>query len=397
MIYGAISFCIFVFAALLSLRKKIPLWRIGTVQRWLRAHIWLTLLTIPLVMLHSGFRFGGPMTTLLMLLYAVVMISGIYGLILQHQMPALMKERLPAETVFEQIPHIRAQLAAAAVKMRDSFKPTAPTKTDTGAPAASPAAKAVTTGSTPMASTAAELSTPTARAKTAVGSTITAAPIVDAAAAAANAAETPTKPPQTVASPTPEAATPAEARLTQAPPISPGETIGTPTARVLEGAPIPPGTEGVTGIAPPEVSPKSVAPPSPVTAPSPQTATSVAPVAPKPIVAAAAAHDPASEVTLLEFLDRQVIPYLSAKRGERYRLGNTRFSEDTFRFVRLRIAQAYRVRVDEIQAWCDERRMLDLQTKMQHWLHGWLFVHVPFSFLLIMLTAWHAFVTLFYY
>src|ERR1700676_4330309 len=124
--FGAISLGIFVFAVLLSLRKKIPLWRIGTVQRWLRAHIWLTLLTIPLVILHSGFRLGGPMTTLLMALYAVVMISGIYGLILQHQMPALMKERLPAETVFEQIPHIRAQLAAAAVKMRDSFKPAPP-------------------------------------------------------------------------------------------------------------------------------------------------------------------------------------------------------------------------------------------------------------------------------
>src|ERR1700682_2941497 len=206
LIYGAISFAIFIFAALLSLRKKIPLWRIGTVQRWLRAHIWLTLLTIPLVILHSGLRLGGPLTTLLMSLYAVVMISGIYGLILQHQMPALMKERLPAETVFEQIPHIRAQLAAAAVKMRDSFKPAPPAKTDAGAPASSAAAKAVTAGSTPMASTAAELSTPTARAKTVVGSTITAAPVTEAASATvANAPATPTKPPQTIASPTPEA------------------------------------------------------------------------------------------------------------------------------------------------------------------------------------------------
>ena len=131
-IFGAISFAIFIFAALLSLRKKIPLWRVGTVQRWLRAHIWLTLLTIPLVILHSGFRLGGPMTTLLMVFYAIVMVSGVYGLILQHQMPALMKERLPAETVFEQIPHIRAQSAAAAVKMRDSFKPAPPARTDAG-------------------------------------------------------------------------------------------------------------------------------------------------------------------------------------------------------------------------------------------------------------------------
>ena len=88
--FGAISLGIFVFAALLSLRKKIPLWRVGTVQRWLRAHIWLTFLTIPLVILHSGFRLGGPMTTLLMVLYAIVMVSGVYGLGLQHLMPRLM-------------------------------------------------------------------------------------------------------------------------------------------------------------------------------------------------------------------------------------------------------------------------------------------------------------------
>src|SRR5438270_5307111 len=143
--FGAISLGIFIFAALLSLRKKIPLWRIGTVQRWLRAHIWLTFLTIPLILLHSGFRLGGPMTTLLIALYALVMVSGIYGLVLQHIMPRLMKERLPAETVFEQIPHIRSQLCAAAEKMRDSFKPTPPKKPDAGAPAPSPA-KAVTAG-----------------------------------------------------------------------------------------------------------------------------------------------------------------------------------------------------------------------------------------------------------
>src|ERR1700724_1798868 len=104
LIFGAISLSIFVFAALLGVRKKIVLWRIGTVQRWLRAHIWLTLLTIPLVILHSGFRLGGAMTTLIILLYVVVMVSGIYGLVLQHYVPTAMMERLPAESVYEQIP-----------------------------------------------------------------------------------------------------------------------------------------------------------------------------------------------------------------------------------------------------------------------------------------------------
>lgn len=312
LIFGAIAFGIFIFAGLLGLRKKVVLWRLGTLQRWMRAHIWLTLLTIPLVLFHSGFRMGGPMTTLLWILYAIAMVSGIYGLALQHQLPGIMKERLPAETVYEQIPHIRAQLVAAGKKMRDSFKPAPPAKADAGAPASS-AAKEVTAGSTPMASTAAELSTPTARAKTATGSTITAEPV---------AAAQPSVPqPQS----TPAATVPA-----------------TPTPKTPE-------------------------------------------------------HDTDSEGVLVEFLDGQVLPYLSARRGDRLRLGNNRYSEDLFRVVKLRVAEMYRSRVDEIQAWCDERRILDLQLRLQHWLHAWLFAHVPISYFLILFTAWHAYVTLFYY
>src|SRR5207253_9027548 len=114
-------------------------------------------------------------------------------------------------------------------------------------------------------------------------------------------------------------------------------------------------------------------------------------------VKAVAATDAGSQAALLDFLDRRIIPYLSARRGDRMRLGKARFSEDTFRFVKLRITEAYRDRVEEIQGWCDERRMLDLQIKLQHWLHAWLFVHAPVSFLLLMLVFWHAFVTLFNY
>ncbi|MEP7014561.1 MAG: hypothetical protein ABI925_03895 [Verrucomicrobiota bacterium] len=341
--FGATAFGIFIFAGLLGIRKKVVLWRLGTLQRWMRAHIWLTLLTIPLVLFHSGFRMGGPMTTVLWFLYAIAMVSGIYGLALQHQLPRIMKERLPAETVYEQIPHIRAQLAAAAKKMRDSFAPAPPKKMDAGAPAPN-ASKSVTTGSTPMASTAAELSTPTARAKTATGSTIAAETV---------AASVDRAPATSTSVPPPAAATP--------PSIVPGSTT---TATVA----------------------------TPATATPPATVAPVAPPAP-----AAPEHDVDSETVLVAFLDEQVLPYLSARRGDRLRLGKNRYSEDFFRLVKLRVAEVYRGRVDEIQAWCDERRTLDLQLRLQHWLHGWLFVHVPVSYFLILFTAWHAYVTLFYY
>jgi hypothetical protein len=405
--FGSISLGIFVFAALLSLRKKIPLWRIGTVQRWLRAHIWLTLLTIPLVILHSGFRLGGPMTTLLVVLYVIVMVSGIYGLILQHHLPRLMKERLPAETVFEQIPHIRAQLCTAAEKMRDSFKPAPTKKADAGAPAAS-ATKGVTATSAAMASTTIASATPAARAKTTVGSDVTAAPVVAAAtnvsaapaakAAAVPAADQP-RPPTAATAPASNAAATSPAKAV--------ETISTPTARVQSEPPgspvaraaVPAGDEAAPA---PPVAPAAPKPPATATAPA---APKPAPPAPKPAPPKPAAPakppppvaDPASEAVLVEFIERQILPYLRARRGERFRLGNARFADDTFRYVKLRVSEAYRTRVEEIQGWCDERRMLDLQTRLQHWLHGWLFVHVPVSFLLLMLTVWHAFVTLFYY
>ena len=422
--FGAISLGIFVFAALLNLRKKIPLWRVGTVQRWLRAHIWLTFLTIPLILLHSGFRLGGPMTTLLMALYAVVMVSGIYGLALQHLMPRLMKERLPAETVFEQIPHIRAQLCVAAEKMRDSFKPAPPKKPDAGAPAPSPA-KAVTAGSAVMASTKGELSTPVARAKSVDrfdrdggarcgrrgghhcgasgqgrgGLSRTGDPFRRKCCRIGGAGETCRNDRHShgasakrTAGRSRSARVGSAGRRTCA-----GSTSGPECARgrcagEIRGA-------GATDTAPKPAESADPKPAAPA-APKPAAPAAAKPAAAKPAAAPAKPAlppDPASEAALVEFIDRQILPYLRARRGERFRLGKARFSDDTFRFVKLRVAENYRSRVEEIQAWCDERRMLDLQTRLHHWLHAWLFIHVPFSFLLLMLTIWHAYVTLFYY
>lgn len=138
--------------------------------------------------------------------------------------------------------------------------------------------------------------------------------------------------------------------------------MSTPTARVPEGAAVPAGNQA---------------------APAPAAGATKTP-APTKLPASPAATAPAgetdSEAALVEFLEQQIIPYLEARRGAHMRLGNSRYSEDLFRFVKLRVAEAYRSRVEEMQAWCDERRMLDLQLKLHHWLHGWLFVHVPLSF-----------------
>ena len=268
--YGITSAVIFVFAALLGLRRKRPTLKVGRLQTWLKGHIWLTLLTVPLVLLHAGFSSGSPMTRWLLIIYAIVMVSGVYGLALQHFLPRMMKEEVPLETIFEQIPHILNQLREAVGELRKSLEP-APAPAAVSAPVASPA------------------------------------------------------------------------------------------------------------------SPPAPAAPAVVIADGP-----VATIAAEPL------PDPSTQ-TLMQFIDEVALPYLAASRGDKLLLGSQRVSDDQFRLLKISVAAAWHEKVEQLQAWCDERRQLDLQTKLQHWLHGWLLIHIPFSVLLLLFTAWHIVAALFFY
>ena len=121
--FGITAAAIFVFATALGVRRWRPTLKIGRMQTWLRAHIWFSVLTIPLVMMHAGFSVGGPMTRLMLVVYAIVMGSGFFGLLVQQVVPRLMKERVPLETIFEQIPHIRGHLLASALAQREALVP----------------------------------------------------------------------------------------------------------------------------------------------------------------------------------------------------------------------------------------------------------------------------------
>jgi hypothetical protein len=112
--YGSIAFAFMLFAGLLGARKKVPVWRVGRAQAWMRGHLWLGFLSFPLIFFHSGFRFGVGLTRGLMWLFLVVFISGIVGAVLQHFMPRLITQRIPLETIYEQIGRVRSQLVAEA-------------------------------------------------------------------------------------------------------------------------------------------------------------------------------------------------------------------------------------------------------------------------------------------
>jgi hypothetical protein len=250
LIYGSVTLAIFVFCCLLGWRRKFR--AIGRMQTWLRAHIWLSVLTIPLVLMHAGFVMGGPMTTLLMVLYIIVMGSGFFGLALQQFLPRVMAGELPTEAIYEQIPYIRSQLLERAREI---------------------------------------------------------------------------------------------CKILIKPPV--------PLNAVPSGKPGNP---------------------------------AMAAVLPSPIFPPQAMRE----------INDTVIPYLQAANGKRLALGDRQASDIFFRRMRIETPFELETLIVELQGLCDERRQLDMQTTYQHWLHGWLIVHIPFSLALLMLTIWHAVIAQFF-
>jgi len=110
LVFGIAAAAIMVSELLLWPRKLLRRWRLGSAKSWLRAHIWLGLFTVPLVLLHSGFDWGGTLSTALAVLFILVIASGIFGLAMQQWLPRMMLSELPAETIASQTEHVAGAL-----------------------------------------------------------------------------------------------------------------------------------------------------------------------------------------------------------------------------------------------------------------------------------------------
>ncbi len=118
--FGVAGYALMLFAGLLGARKKVPTLRIGRAQTWMRGHLWLGLLSLPLILFHAGFAWRGPLTAILMWLLFAVVLSGIAGALLQHFVPGMLTAQVPMETIYEELPHVREQLLAEADEIADA-------------------------------------------------------------------------------------------------------------------------------------------------------------------------------------------------------------------------------------------------------------------------------------
>jgi hypothetical protein len=121
LIFGVWGFGFMIFAAALGARRRVPTWRVGRAKAWMRGHLWLGLLSLPLILFHGGFHFGGTLTRVLMWLLIITVASGVYGALLQNFIPKKMTADIPLETIYDEISHVRGLLREEADRAVESI------------------------------------------------------------------------------------------------------------------------------------------------------------------------------------------------------------------------------------------------------------------------------------
>jgi len=95
---GGIGAALILVLAAFGRRKRAYSSRLGSVQGWLSAHVYLGIALVVIVTLHAGFQFGWNVHTLSYVLTCVVVGSGVVGVWFYLRYPGLMSQNRAAQT-----------------------------------------------------------------------------------------------------------------------------------------------------------------------------------------------------------------------------------------------------------------------------------------------------------
>jgi len=90
-----------------------------------------------------------------------------------------------------------------------------------------------------------------------------------------------------------------------------------------------------------------------------------------------------------DFYLNQVRPFLES-RAVSGPLSNAQRAAAAFAPVKTLVPPAAHEALKDLEVICEERRQLAIQERLHQWMHGWLLVHVPLSYALLLLSAVHA-------
>ena len=114
---GAIVF----FEMALWPRKWFRWLRLVPTKIWMRFHVWLGLICLPVILVHAGFGLGGPLAAVTLVLFLQVTASGIWGLVMQQWLPEKILSEVPSETVASQIDFVGEVHTREAVRLIDAL------------------------------------------------------------------------------------------------------------------------------------------------------------------------------------------------------------------------------------------------------------------------------------
>ncbi len=114
-------------------------------------------------------------------------------------------------------------------------------------------------------------------------------------------------------------------------------------------------------------------------------------------MAPASADEEKAAIPLMNFFLDEVEPFLDPIYKSDSKLAELRKAAAVFNHVQTLLPQRLHLALTEIQGLCEERRQLQIQTRLHLYLHAWEYVHIPLSYLLLALSAFHVVIATFGY
>lgn len=114
---GFVGGAIVLFEMALLPRKWLRWLRLVRTRVWMRLHIWLGLVCLPVILVHAGLGFGGPLPAVTLTLFLLVIASGIWGLVMQQWLPEKLLDEAPAETIASQTDFVGDYHAEEAIRL----------------------------------------------------------------------------------------------------------------------------------------------------------------------------------------------------------------------------------------------------------------------------------------
>jgi len=130
---GTIGAVLILWLTALGIRKRSYKSRLGTVQGWVSAHVYLGLALLIVVTLHTGFQFGWNIHTVAYILMVLVIGSGLVGISAYLRLPTEMSENrasLTRDQMWAEVTDLDQRCARVAGKLPAEFRDAASSNRD---------------------------------------------------------------------------------------------------------------------------------------------------------------------------------------------------------------------------------------------------------------------------